>query len=124
MRFLEPFSRQRETIGNLDDIDVNEEEERDGNIAAIGTQVIDELENAEEVTVSPAQTKSTPTPTRLRCSSNLNRPSKRKQDESATGVLMKYLVGKQRREETSLPAVKDSTEKLQKVGSLIWYKIY
>lgn len=113
MGFLEPFSRQRETIGNLDDIDVeNEDMERLENTAATETQKSTSVTVAEEDTAvvinSPTEAVSTPTPKRQQLYSN--HPPKGKKDESASAVVMKYLIEKQTKEQTNHPATKDPTD--------------
>lgn len=117
MSFLEPFVRQRETIGNLNNPnDIEEDEpETQENTAVTETQenttVTESDGNTSEATRIPVTaTEFTPTLKKQRFSSNIKQLSKLKKDEPASSQLMKYLIEKQQREETGRSAPKDPTD--------------
>ncbi|CAH1104401.1 unnamed protein product [Psylliodes chrysocephalus] len=117
MSFLEPFVRQRETIGNLNNTNDIEENEPDTqeNTAVTETQenttVTESDGNTSEATRIPATaTEFTPTLKKQQFSSNIKQLSKLKKDEPASSQLINYLIEKQQSEEASRSAAKDPTD--------------
>lgn len=117
MSFLEPFVRQRETIGNLNDTnDIEEDESETQENSAVtetqeNTRVTESDGNTSEAARIPATaTEFTPTLKKQRFSSNVKQLSKLKKDEPASSQLMNYLIEKQQREEASRSAAKDPTD--------------
>ena len=86
MGFLEPFSRQRKSIGNLNDIDVEDEEtETQESTTETQENTTETEKNTDLVNNDSPEVVST------HKRPNLKQLPKAKKDESASMVLMKYL---------------------------------
>lgn len=107
MSFLELYVQNRATIGNFEIIDVdNETVKQETNAGDENNVMFDaEVERAAKA-VSPVHMSTSPPKKRL-VSLNSRQQPKTKAEESASAILMKYLIDKQKQEETSHSAAED-----------------